>query len=366
MINPIPLKVSENWMRGDYSDLKEQSYRGRGFAEATVNQIKFYHEHEHYSFEKALQDTDCGMDLYSFGYLLMCLISEDIKRLDVDYIAWNIFWGEFQKWIKDDLMDHEYGLVHPYSRSNLPHDTYIAMVEKWIAQVDTVLGYSSERLTFEVNNEKLMKKVKDKESKLAYIADADIEEYEAIQKPKKSKIKKIIAGIILIPVVLFILLMIMVDDDTAPSQESIKTETNINSVALTTATQDITKAVTDTPITLPTPVYNHYILTANTVQDTKSGLIWRYCPVGRFGSTGECMGETSLLTYPEMVSEIDNLNTQNKSLGIQGAWRLPTLKEIETIKLCDKSITALTIDNKPVDISYACKSLANAKSSDFF
>lgn len=328
MINPIPLKVSKNWMRGDYSDLEEQSYRGRGFAEAAVNQVKFHKKYQHYSFAEALQDTDCGMDLYSFGYLLMCLISEDIKRLDVDDKAWGVFWGGFEKWIKDELMDHEYGLVHPYSRNNLPHDTYIKQIETWISQVDHVLGYSSEHLVFEVDNKKLMMEIRDKESPLV----SEIR----ISKKNKYSIKKILTGIILIPLILFILLIIMVDDS-----------------ATTTSS-------------LPTPIHDHYIITTATIQDTKSGLTWRYCPVGRFGTTGECVGETSLLNYSEMLKAIDKLNTQNNSLGIQGKWRLPTLKEIETIKLCNKSMTTLTIANKPTNISYTCKVSTNAKSSGFF
>lgn len=368
--NPTPFAIPTLWRQ---NQLDGQDYRGRGLIEVCAMQAEYYHEHRKYDFAKACQAVNCGMDLYSFGYLLKCMMAENledsIEQHPSEEHVWQVFFGEYERWT-DELMKHEFGLCEPYNKNHLPHDDYIAKVDEWIARVDEVLGYPCEQLTFVVNNTKIIKNIKDKETKLV---NGNIGLSPApLKKSKTMMAIKVMVILFALIGVLFVVMMILLPTNTDSNQtqpahsteevavassdvDIMATKTDASEVQEAQETQQTAQTNDKADIALPAPTHAHYTLTAHSVHDSKSGITWRYCPVGQSVEAGRCTGEALHLTHEEVNEKINSLNTQNITLGIQGKWRLPTLKEIDTIKLCNKKMTTLNLNNQQTQISYACE-----------
>lgn len=347
--NPSPFKVPSNWQQGR---LDGQEYRGGGLVKASAEQIEHYKTHKKYNFAKACQDVDCAMDLYSFGYLLKCMLAENledsIEQHPSEADLWGVFFDEYQKWT-DELIKYEYGFFGSYTKDNLPHDDYIAKINEWLRRVDERQGYPSDQLVFVVNNARIIKNIKEKESKL-------VSGNVALQSKAGSKAKLI--GVIF-GLGILLLLVLWVLPPSEIDKENLGTE---GTPSITTEPSTDTTAQAEPPkeeamsaeIPLPTPLNSRYSLTARTVHDTKTDITWRYCPVGQVWEAGRCMGQAAHLTYQEAKQQIDMLNAQSITLGIQGKWRLPTLKELDTLKLCDKKMTTISINNQSTEVAYAC------------
>lgn len=350
--NPSPFAVPINWQQGR---LDGQEYRGRGLVKASAEQAEYYKTHKKYNFTKACQDVDCAMDLYSFGYLLKCMLVENledsIEQHPNEADLWSVFFNEYHEWT-NELIKYEFGFFDSYTKDNLPHDDYIAKIDEWLRRVDERQGYTSDQLTFVVSNTKIIKNIKEKESKLA-IGNVGLQ-------PKTANKTKLVM-MIFCGVVMISLLALWVLPSSETSNEAVNNQDA--SLIDITAQVELPKAeVVSTEISLPTPLNSRYNLTTHTVHDTKTDIIWRYCPIGQAWGAGQCMGQAAHLTYQEAKQQIDTLNAQNNMLGIQGKWRLPTLKELDTLKLCDKQMTTVSINKQPTEVAYAC----NQGSSDTF
>lgn len=360
--NPSPFKVPSNWQQGR---LDGQEYRGGGLVKASAEQIEHYKTHKKYNFAKAYQDVDCAMDLYSFGYVLKCMSAENledsIEQHPSEADLWSVFFDEYQKWT-DELIKYEYGFFGFYTKDNLPHDDYIAKIDEWLRRVEAKQNYSSDQLVFVVNNTKILKNVKEKGSKLAS-GDVGLQ-------PKTASKTKLIMMICGVAIISLLALWVLLPSETSKTSKTSNETVNRQDTPLiiepstdtTVQAEPPKEEVVSKKIPLPTPLNSRYSLTAHTVHDTKTDITWRYCPVGQVWEVGKCMGQATHLTYQEAKQQIDTLNAQNNTLGIQGKWRLPTLKELDTLKLCDKQMTTVSINNQSTEVAYAC----NQGSSNIF
>lgn len=67
-----------------------------------------------------------------------------------------------------------------------------------------------------------------------------------------------------------------------------------------------------------------------TVTDTRTGLMWRQCSLGRTWQDGRCVGETGRYAWDQAQPAVDLVN-QEGGLSGYGDWRLPTLVELLTL-----------------------------------
>ena len=67
-----------------------------------------------------------------------------------------------------------------------------------------------------------------------------------------------------------------------------------------------------------------------TVTDTRTGLMWRQCSLGRTWQEGHCVGETGSYAWDRAQPALDLVN-QDDGLSGHTDWRLPTLVELLTV-----------------------------------
>jgi hypothetical protein len=82
-----------------------------------------------------------------------------------------------------------------------------------------------------------------------------------------------------------------------------------------------------------------------TVEDTKTGLMWKQCAEGATGSSCSSSNPTPFSSATNILAQLDAVNAAPASLGLGYAdWRIPTVKELAS--LVDRCTgTTLAIDN---------------------
>lgn len=85
--------------------------------------------------------------------------------------------------------------------------------------------------------------------------------------------------------------------------------------------------------------------TGEEVTDTQTGLIWRRCPEGQVWISSTCSGSSVYYTWDDALAHAKNTAT---STGV--AWRLPNVKELQTLvdrKLANPAIDSSVFPNVP-------------------
>ena len=81
-------------------------------------------------------------------------------------------------------------------------------------------------------------------------------------------------------------------------------------------------------------------LSDGTILDDSNGLQWSRCSLGQTWAGRECIGPPVRYEWAAANAEIESLN-RAKTVAGKSDWRLPTLKELETIKHCSTGIHAV-------------------------
>lgn len=97
-----------------------------------------------FDFNTILEQIDCAVDLYSFGFMLKNL---QILHHSEDKKAWHSFENEYQTWVNQLLSLSR--KKTPF-KDSLPHQHYIHQIDSWIAGVTKILGYDIHELNFVV------------------------------------------------------------------------------------------------------------------------------------------------------------------------------------------------------------------------
>jgi hypothetical protein len=91
------------------------------------------------------------------------------------------------------------------------------------------------------------------------------------------------------------------------------------------------------------------------VKDKKTGLVWMRCSLGQTWDGNTCVGEVKKFTFDEAQAAVEHLNT--KSFDDIKAWRLPTVRELQGLRVCSKGFEGeqKDLDDDGPSVSFMCK-----------
>ena len=80
---------------------------------------------------------------------------------------------------------------------------------------------------------------------------------------------------------------------------------------------------------VPTTPTDNFDISAGTVLDAKTGLMWKQCAEGLSGDDCE-EGEADTLTWADALEQVETLNSDG-GFAEHTDWRLPNIKELQTL-----------------------------------
>lgn len=138
--------ASRNPVRFTSQNISNGDYVATTLIEAGNYQNHLYQTTGKYDFNQLINQIDCAVDLYSFGFLLHSL---EITQYPEDRQAWRSFFNKYQKWIDELLALSDQKT--PF-KNNLPHNRYIKQIDSWIGGVNEILDITVNQLVFEIKD----------------------------------------------------------------------------------------------------------------------------------------------------------------------------------------------------------------------
>lgn len=136
--------ASRNPVRFTSQNMKNGDYVATTLINAGDYQAHLHETTGKYDFNQLINQIDCAVDLYSFGFLLHSL---EITQYPEDRQAWRSFFNKYQEWIDELLALSDQKT--PF-KNNLPHKRYIKQIDSWIGGVNEALGIAINHLIFEI------------------------------------------------------------------------------------------------------------------------------------------------------------------------------------------------------------------------
>lgn len=138
--------ASRNPVRFTSQNISNGNYVATTLIKAGDYQSHLYQTTGKYDFNQLINQIDCAVDLYSFGFLLHSL---EITQYPEDRQAWRSFFNKYQEWIDELLALSDQKT--PF-KNNLPHNRYIKQIDSWIGGVNEALGITISHLIFEIKD----------------------------------------------------------------------------------------------------------------------------------------------------------------------------------------------------------------------
>lgn len=136
--------VNRNPVRFTSGNMKKGNYAADVLIDAGDYQKNIFKTTGKFDFNTLLEQIDCAVDLYSFGFMLDGL---EVTQYPEDRQAWRSFRSEYEAWV-DELLSLS-NKKTPF-KNNLPHQQYIDKIDGWIAKTTKILGYGIGELRFDL------------------------------------------------------------------------------------------------------------------------------------------------------------------------------------------------------------------------
>lgn len=120
---------------------------------------------------------------------------------------------------------------------------------------------------------------------------------------------------------------------------------SIDNAAFQQAAHKVNTNAKSSPIIINTKIKRDYITQAGLVIDRDNNVMWMRCSAGQTWDGKSCVGESIIIPKKQAIAMAGNL-----SYGGYDDWRLPTIKELESMLYCSNGV-----DGRRFDLNLGCK-----------